>query len=296
MNENNLEDNPILQKTILLIDGFNIVRRVYGAIQKEDGPEKAEGALISSMQSIRRAIKNHSPDFFLIAFDYAGKNFRHDLLKTYKEKREPMHKCLADAMPGFIEQLHEEGLMSVTIEGVEAEDTLASVALKAIENKLRVVLLSTDKDTYVLSGHGVELWNHFSNEAHDEVYIQNKFGIPSSKMNYFLALTGDASDGIPGVPRIGSSTAAKLINKFSDLEKILSTARDTPEMIPGVIGENLVKYADSARLSYQLVLLKTDVKIGLTSRDLSMNKFYSLQNESAMEVHPQLQTSRKMSR
>lgn len=255
-------------KVLLLIDGLNIVRRVYEAIQEDDSPQKAEGALQSSRGSIQRALNNHKPTHFLAVFDAGGHTFRHDIYPQYKAGRKPMPDALRNALPGFLDSLNAEGLKATQVPGVEADDVIATLAIRAVSRGFTVIVLSTDKDLCALAEYGVLIIDHFKEILRDEAWIQDKHGVPSNKLRDYLALMGDASDNVPGIKGVGQKTAAQWIHQYGSLEGVLAAAKD----IKGKLGDNLRSSIDVARLSQQLIQLKTDVDIQITPKELALHQ------------------------
>lgn len=258
-------------KTLLLIDGLNIVRRCYEANPADDSPQKAEGAARSALASFRRALSEHTPDYAVAAFDFGGHTWRHDLYPAYREKRKPMPQVLRDILPMFKEQLGEKlSLRSVTAPGVEADDVLAMVhGIWSKAGKGKSIVMSTDKDLAYLVAEGAQVRDHFKPEWRDAEWIEKKFSVPPALLHDFLALMGDDVDGVPGVEGVGSKTAAKLLNEHGGLEQVLSAAAT----MKGAVGEKLRTQADMALLSRKLVGFKTDFSLGLRWRDLRMPSF-----------------------
>lgn len=253
---------------LLLIDGLNIVRRVYEAIPVPDSHKKAEGAMKSSMISIQRALKEHSPSHALAVFDAEGKTWRHELFAAYHLNRKPKPEPLRKALPGLIEKIQASGIKVVQIEGVEADDVLAGVARKwAGLSRGPVTVLSTDKDLAALTAEGVQVYDHFKSEWHDAAWVEKKFGVKPAQLQDLLALTGDSTDGIAGLPGVGPKTAAKWLIEFGSLEKLLENSAG----IKGKAAEALRGDSEQVRLARRLVDFKTDFSLGITWNMLKVN-------------------------
>lgn len=260
-----------LQEDVLLLaDGLNIVRRVYEANPGNDSPEKADGAVRSSLASFRRALVEHRPSHFLAVFDHGGPTWRHELYPQYKAKRKPMPAELQARIPDIREQLAAMALAHCSVPGVEADDVIPTVGLRWKRTRPgRVIVLSTDKDLAVLLPAGIEVRDHFKPEWRDEAWVLAKYGVPAALLGDFLALMGDSTDGIPGVPGIGQKTAAKLLLEFGSLDALLARAGE----VKGKVGESLRASIGEAQLSKQLVSFKTDLTLGLTWRSLRCPEF-----------------------
>ena len=282
---------------LLLIDGLNVVRRIFEAIPLADGDtpetespehakERASGAMDSSWASFMRAIREVDPTHFLAPFDFGGKTWRHDLYPQYKAQRSPSPAALNDALPGFFERLNNFGLKTMRVPGVEADDVIGTVALKAKARGFEVVVLSTDKDMLWLLHHGIRVRDHFKSEDRDEAYVQAKFGVPPGAMVDMLSLMGDDTDGIPGIKGIGVQTAAKLIHAYGGLNGALDAVHDelmmsgdatatkttkgVKNILKGAVGAKLRAHEAEARLSFLLASLKTDVRLEISPRDIRL--------------------------
>jgi protein Xni len=249
----------------LLIDGMNLVRRVHAAVPgDENTPEHFESALESTSNSIRRALNENEPTHVLCVFDAGGRTWRHDIFPDYKLNRLPMPERLRLNFHRVEEAIESFSVPCLSVPGFEADDVLATIAVKTATRDGRVVILSTDRNLCQLAGDRIRIRDHFAGRELDAVYIKEKFDVTPSQLACLLGLMGDKSLNIPGVRSIGARTAAKLINEYGTLENMLANAGK----IPGRAGKALVAEADRARLSVALVRLKTDVDIGINLSQL----------------------------
>ncbi len=250
---------------LLAIDGLNIVRRVYEANPDEDSPEKAETALRNSFSSFRRLLDTHQPTHVLAAFDFGGPTWRNEIHPLYRAHRTPMPPVLRERLHGFYDMLSSLGLKVLCLEGVEADDVIATAVLRWLgEGRGDAIVSSTDKDLHVLISFGALLWDHFKNEWHDRAWVEKKFGVTPEMLTDLLALCGDSNEGIPGVEGIGQKSAAKLLNAYKTLEGIMAGAG----ILLTATGQKLRAGRDMAFLSRELVKLKTDVRLGVTWKTL----------------------------
>lgn len=253
---------------LLAIDALNIVRRVYEANDKEDLERKAETALRHSLSSFRKLLTVHQPTHVLAAFDFGGPTWRHVLYPRYREQREAMPSALRDGLPDFQARLAEWGVQTACIPEVEADDVIATCVLRWLgEGRGEAIIASTDKDLHVLIADGALLWDHFRSEWHDHTWVEGKFGVPPEQLADLLALSGDATDGIPGISKVGIKTAAKLLQSYGNIERIMAGAG----ILKDAMGERLRKDAEQLVVSRQLVALKTDVRLGVTWNMLSFD-------------------------
>lgn len=250
---------------LLLVDGLNLIRRVHAAVPGDDGTaEHDEGVVESSTRSLLRALADVAPSHAVCVLDAGGKSWRHALYPAYKQERPRMPAALAALLPRIESAFEQAGVRSTRVAGFEADDVLASIALKVSGRGGDAVILSTDKSMLTLLPSGVRIRHHFDQRYLDRRYVEDRFGVKPENLATLLALVGDRSQGIPGVRSVGAKTAADLIGKHGSLESILAAAGNTP----GRLGEALESGADDARLSLRLVELRTDVEVGVNLRDL----------------------------
>ena len=246
---------------LLAIDGLNIVRRVYEASPEPDSDLKASIALRHAFSSFRKLLETHAPTHVLAAFDYGGQTWRHALYPRYREHRAPMPAVLREALPEFQTRLQTAGVPVAMLPEVEADDVVATCVMRWLkENRGEAIVATTDKDLHVLIAHGALVWDHFKNEWHDDAWVRNKFGVAPELLHDLLALMGDATDGVPGVSKIGMKTAARLLNAYGGLDAVMAGAG----ILKTPLGERLRAERDILYLSRQLVELKTDMRLGVT--------------------------------
>jgi protein Xni len=254
---------------LLAIDGLNIVRRVYEASPEPDSHEKADIALRHALSSFRKLLAAHQPSHVLPAFDCGGTTWRHALYPHYREQREAMPSPLREALPAFYDKLRATGLHVLVLPAVEADDVIGTAVMRWLhEGRGEAVIASTDKDLHGLIAHGALVWDHFKGEWHDHAWVERKFGIGPALLPDLLALMGDATDGIPGVSKVGVKTAARLLRAYGDLDAVMAGAG----ILKGPLGERLRNERDTLYLSRQLVQLKTDVLLGVTWKMLAFDQ------------------------
>lgn len=254
--------------SLLIVDALNVIRRIYEAIPTPDSPEKVESTVKSCLQSFRRALRDHQPTHACVVFDHPGSTWKNDLYPAYQAHRKPMPECLRDGLVVIKQELIAMKLNWICIEGIEADDAIAALAQRWCKSTSQhATILSTDKDFLQLLSGQVFVYDHFKSAMRDDAYVMEKFGVSPDQMGDFLALMGDAADGIPGVDKIGKKTAAELLRIHGTLERVLSNA----DKVAGQAGVNLRKGIEMAKLSRQLVSFKTDVPLGLTWKMLAVN-------------------------
>ncbi|TJY57214.1 5'-3' exonuclease [Sinimarinibacterium sp. CAU 1509] len=236
---------------LLVIDALNVVRRCHAANPAESAIVRAQDSVRSSIGSMRRALNEHAPTHAVAVFDQEGPTWRHALYPGYKASRKPMPPQLRAELPGLREQLESQlRLRSVSLPEVEADDVIASIVQRwCARDHGDVVVLSTDKDLCQLTTHGAVVRDHFKPEWRDAAWVQERYGVEPPQLGDLLALAGDGSDDIPGVPGVGETIAARLLGQFHTLDGVLEAA----STLPGKLGERLREHAQSARLSRELV-------------------------------------------
>ena len=246
---------------VLLIDGFNLVRRLYEARPHDDEVVQQE-VITSASQSLKRALREHRPSHVCCVFDSHEKTWRHELFPDYKANRKPTPQPLLDAIPQFDNAFLALGVKSICVAGYEADDVIATLA-KGVANKGgNVTILSTDKNFLPLLGDHVIVCDHFNDLEHSRSWVQDKYGVRHDQLVDYWALTGDSTTNIKGVAKIGPKTAQQLITSIGTLDTLLN---NPPE---GSVGDRLKEHKQAAELSRQLVRLKTDVNVGVNLKQL----------------------------
>ena len=199
-----------------------------------------------------------------VVFDARGKTFRDDLFAEYKANRPPMPDELAAQVEPLHALVRALGLPMLQIQGVEADDVIGTLARQAGEQGIPTVISTGDKDMAQLVDERVTLVNTMSNTVLDGAGVEAKFGVPPARIIDLLALMGDSSDNIPGIPRVGPKTAAKWLNQYGSLDAVIASAAD----IKGKVGESLRDNLETLALSRELATIRTDVELDTGPADL----------------------------
>ena len=246
---------------LLLVDATGCLFRAYHAspdLRARDGtPTGAVFVLANILGKLRRQFPAERA---ACVMDAKGGTFRHEMYPAYKAHRPPMDEDLRAQIGPAAEFIRASGCPLLMVSGVEADDVIGTMALRAAAGGCEVVIASSDKDLMQLVGERVRMVDGLRDKTYDAAAVREKFGVGPERMTDYLALVGDASDNIPGVRKVGAKTAAKWLNEFGDLDSVLKGA----EGMRGVVGQNLrAAMADgSLALSRRLVELKTDVDAG----------------------------------
>jgi len=229
---------------------------------------KPTGAIYGVVNMLRRLVADYQPEIMVVVFDAKGKTFRDDIYKEYKSNRPPM----PDDMRTQIEPLHQVvqnmGMPLMIVEGVEADDVIGTLAVQATKAGLNTVISTGDKDMAQLVNANVSLINTMTNTVMDEKGVIDKFGVKPSQIIDYLALVGDTSDNIPGVPSCGPKTAAKWLAANDSLKAVI----DNAESVKGKIGEKLRDSIEFLPMSYELATIKTDVELPSTIKKLKLGE------------------------
>lgn len=261
--------------TVILVDGHALVYRAFFAmISRPLRTSRGENtsAPWGITQFIRKILAEHKPDYLGFVFDAGGEEtFRHEIYEDYKATREKLDETLQEdfdtAMRRIRQILTGFNIPMIELEGYEADDVIGTLARQVSESGLQAIIVSGDKDFYQLIGPGIALLNPgrggpaaVEPELVSERNAAERLGVSPQRVTDYLALVGDSSDNIPGVHGIGPKTAVQLIQRFGSLEDILAHADDVTQKRAR---EALKRHADDARLSRELVSIRTDLPITL---------------------------------
>ena len=207
---------------------------------------------------LRDAGDDYEPTHLAVIFDYSGKSFRNDIYPEYKAHRPPAPEDLIPQFSIIRDATRAFNVACIEMEGFEADDLIATYARQAVEAGGQVTIVSSDKDMMQLVGPGVVMVDTMKNKRIGPDQVVERFGLGPDKVIEIQALAGDSSDNVPGVPGIGVKTAAQLISEYGDLETLLACAGEIKQPKRR---ENLIEFADQARISKELVTLRRDVPV-----------------------------------
>ena len=248
------------KKLLILVDGSYYLFRAFHvpALQKLSNADgKPTGAIYGTMNMLRKLLQDYAPDYFAVVFDAKGKNFRHEMYPEYKSQRPPMPEELAQQVQPIHDLIHAHGLPLLMIDGVEADDVIATLATQAAARGIDTLISSGDKDLAQIVNQHIRMINTMEYVIVDAEGVKKKYGVPPDRIVDYLTLVGDSVDNVPGVPKVGPKTAAKWLNEYGSLENIIANA----DRIPGKVGEYLRASIEQLPLSRKLVTLKCDVAL-----------------------------------
>jgi DNA polymerase-1 len=272
---------------LVLIDGSSFIHRAYHALprltRRSDG--MPVGAVSGFCAMLWRLLKESSqkyhfhipPTHLAVVMDAPGRTFRHELYPDYKAHRGPRDPDLTIQFPVVRKAIEAFNVGMVEEEGFEADDVIGTFAMQAVDAGAEATIVASDKDLMQLIQYGVTIYDTMAKTADPEYRgrritredVITKFGVGPEHVIDFLALTGDTSDNVPGVPKVGPKTAADLINRFGGVEEILDRLDD---VTPAKLQERLRENADLARLSKELVTLNCDVPTFTSIDELAVQR------------------------
>ena len=254
---------------IVLVDGSSYLYRAFHVPQLQrltNSSGMMTGAIYGVINMLRKLRDDYDPEYMAVIFDAKGKTFRHEMYEEYKGTRPPM----PDDLRKQIEPLHEivkaMGFKLISVSGVEADDVIGTLAKQASEKDIPMVISTGDKDMAQLVNSHVTLINTMSNTLMDEAGVVEKFGVKPDQIIDYLALMGDTSDNIPGVPKVGPKTASKWLVQYETVENIIEHADE----IKGKVGEHLRGALDQIPLSKELTTIKCDLELDESLDDLKI--------------------------
>ena len=262
---------------LFLVDGSGYIFRAYHALppltRKSDGlPVGAVSGFCNMLWKLLSEARDTSvgvtPTHFAVIFDYSSKTFRNELYPEYKANRSAPPEDLVPQFAVIREATRAFDLPCIEMEGFEADDLIATYARLAREAGADVTVISSDKDLMQLVGPQVSMYDSMKDRQIGVPEVIEKWGVPPEKMIDLQALTGDSVDNVPGIPGIGPKTAAQLIEEFGDLDTLLERAGEIKQ---NKRRENIIEFADKARISRELVRLKDDVEVTEKLDELVLN-------------------------
>jgi DNA polymerase-1 len=285
------------KKKLYLIDGSALAYRSYFAFIRNplyNSKGENTSAVFGFARFLLKILDEENPDYWAVVFDPPGPTFRHKQFKEYKATRQKMPVDMRDQIPRIHQVVEAMNIPMLEVSGYEADDVIGTLAKRAQKQGLEVYMVTGDKDFMQLIAPGIKMYNPKrageDAEVLDETRVQEKVGLPPTKIVDYFGLVGDTSDNIPGVPGVGEKTAVKLIQEFGTLEEVLNNAEKIGR---ANVRENLQTHKENALLSKKLVIIDTEVPVGI---DLEMLKRKPLNNERIFVLFKDLEFSSLLDR
>ncbi|MBT8068545.1 MAG: DNA polymerase I [Gammaproteobacteria bacterium] len=250
---------------LVLIDGSSYLYRAFHALPPlSNAAGEPTGALHGVLTMILKLVREEQPEHIAVVFDAPGKTFRDELYPEYKANRPPMPDDLRTQVQPLLDAVEALGLPLLRVEGVEADDVIGTLCEHAAREGLNVLVSTGDKDLAQLVNDRVTLINTMNDTRLDRDAVKTKFDVFPEQIVDYLALVGDSSDNIPGVPKVGAKTAAKWLNQYPSADDIVAHGDD----IKGAVGQSLRDNVEQLRLSQSLAAIRKDLDLDVTIDDL----------------------------
>ena len=267
-------------RLLVLVDGSSYLFRAFHAlpplVSRKGEPT---GAVLGVLNMLYRLVDEFQPDHVAVVFDAPGKTFRNDLYAKYKANRPPVPDDLRAQFKPLTEAVEAIGFPVLSVRGVEADDVIGTLAQQATQSGLSTLISTSDKDMAQLVNDHVTLINTMSGVKMDPDGVKQKFGVFPNQIVDYLALVGDASDNIPGVPGVGPKTASKWLTEYAALENLQSHAAE----IKGKVGEKLRASLEHLPLYRELTTIRCDVDLSTTVSELKFREPNKLKLRSLYE-------------
>jgi DNA polymerase-1 len=250
---------------LVLVDGSSYLYRAFHAMPAlANSRGEPTGAVYGVINMLRRLSSDYVTEHLAVVFDAKGKTFRDDIYPEYKAHRPSMPDELAAQIQPIHEIIRALGLPLIQISGVEADDVIGTLARAAAAEGRETVISTGDKDMAQLVDGHVRIVDTMKGVEYNHDAVQARFGVTPQQIVDYLALVGDTSDNIPGVPGVGPKTAAKWLQQYGSLDAIVAHAGE----VPGKVGESLRASLEQLPMARRLATIKCDVELNLTPQDL----------------------------
>ncbi len=253
------------ESPFILVDGSSYLFRAYHALPPlTNSRGEATGAIVGVVNMLRKLISEYQPTHMAVVFDAPGGSFRNQMYEQYKANRPPMPDELREQIEPLHRIVEAMGLPLLVVPGVEADDVIGTLASQASRAGMQTLISTGDKDLAQLVDGHVTLINTMTDTRMDRQGVEEKFGVKPEQIIDYLALVGDASDNIPGIPKCGPKTAAKWLAAYGSIEGIKAHADE----IKGKVGGYLREHLEQLDLSRRLTTIKLDIELAQGPDDL----------------------------
>ena len=269
------------KEIFVIIDGSSYLYRAFYALPHlKSNSGSHTGAIFGVTNMINKLINDLSPKYICAVFDARGKNFRHKLYKDYKSNRKSMPQELSEQVEPILDFLKFMGIKIIQKSDVEADDVIASLVSK-YSSKTKTLISSGDKDLAQLVDKNVQLINSLDGKQLNPADVKKKFGVKPSQIKDYLTLVGDASDNIPGVPKIGPKTAVTLLDKYHSLDSIIKNKDELKKNLK----ENIENSLSTIELAQKLITLKSDIDLKTTIDNYEIQKRDETKLSTFMDIY-----------
>ncbi|NBC22969.1 MAG: DNA polymerase I [Gammaproteobacteria bacterium] len=246
------------REKLVLVDGSSYLYRAFHALPPlTNSSGEPTGAVLGVLNMLNKLVREEEPQHIAVVFDAPGKTFRDEMFEEYKANRPPMPDELRSQVLPLLQAVEAMGLPLLRIDGVEADDVIGTLSRRALDRGMEVLISTGDKDMAQLVSEGIGLVNTMTDTRLDRDGVKDKYDVWPEQIIDWIALVGDSSDNIPGVPRVGAKTAAKWLNQYGSVDDIVADAGN----IKGKVGESLREHLEELELSRRLATIRDDVEL-----------------------------------
>ncbi len=251
---------------LVLVDGSSYLYRAFNALPPlSTSRGEPTGAVLGVLNMLAKLLREETPALIAVVMDAPGATFRDEIFAEYKAHRPPMPDDLRAQIEPLIDAVRAQGLPLLRIEGVEADDVIGTLARRAAGAGIDTLISTGDKDMAQLVGPHVTVVDTMAGRTYDRAGVIAKFGVTPEQIVDYLALVGDTSDNIPGVPKVGAKTAAKWLQQYGTLDAIIARAAE----IEGKVGESLRENLANLDLSRRLAAINCGLELDVAPADLA---------------------------
>jgi len=246
------------RRKLVLVDGSGYLYRAFHALPPlQNSRNEPTGAVLGVVNMLNKLTREESPELIAVVFDAPGRTFRDELFEQYKATRTPMPDDLRAQLQPLLDCVEAMGLPLLRISGVEADDVIGTLAKQAAAQDMDVLISTGDKDIAQIVSDRITLVNTMTDSRLDRAGVKNKFDVWPEQIMDYLALIGDSIDNIPGIDKVGPKTAAKWLNEYGSLDKLVENAAS----VSGKVGENLRAGLQTLELSRKLATIDSNLKL-----------------------------------
>lgn len=249
---------------LVIIDALNLIRRVHSA---QPDINDIQRTIETTTKTLHRVIQEAQPTHIIAVFDHHldDRGWRAKILPTYKQGRKPMPEVLRENLDNIQQAWWELGIDSLLSEGDEADDLVATLAVKVASHNEKVTIISTDKGYCQLLSPTLQIRDYFQHRWLDAPFVAKEFGVQPQQLADYWGLTGISSSQVTGVPGIGPKAAKEILNQFTSIEEAYAS-----DQLAEKYKKKLDEHIETARLCRQVAQLKTDIELGFNLQDIRL--------------------------
>ncbi len=262
-----------MTKTVLLVDAYSLIYRAFYAIRSLTDPQgRPVNAIYGFAKMVRKLVSQHKPTHGAVVFDLGPPRQRLALLPSYKAQRPPTPPELEIQLPAIREILEAMRIPTVEIDGQEADDIIATLAIQAAKSKASVLIASNDKDFAQIVGPRIRLIRPDGKQAVliDTAAVEKRYGVKPEQIVDLLSLVGDSVDNIPGITGVGEKTAAELLRTYQNIDTLLARASEISRQN---LREAILCQADRLHANRELISLRTDIQLPMALDSLKLQDY-----------------------